>query len=279
MSLPSPGLTQGEEWQRLAKQNLDPVIAGKKPFREVSANYTADATDYLILVDATGGARTITLPKAETWAGFPLVVKKVDSSANAVTIDGNGSETIDGATTYALSEQYDSIEILSDGEGWQITSASVAPEAAEPPAATLDGAKVRKSAALTGQNITAALTAVTWDAEDWDTGGYHSTVSNTDRLTVTNAGHYECKGQLNLGNTATGSWVIIEIARYNSSAVKQETLAMQMTEISAAATVRVNVSSTGSFASGDFLRMNIQTESDPSTDISADSWLEIRLIA
>ena len=45
-------------------------------------------------------------------------VKKTDSSANAVTIDGNGAETIDGATTQALAAQYDALEVVTDGVEW-----------------------------------------------------------------------------------------------------------------------------------------------------------------
>ena len=35
-----------------------------------------------------------------------------------VTIDGNGSETIDGATTIQLYEQYDYVRIACDGSNW-----------------------------------------------------------------------------------------------------------------------------------------------------------------
>jgi hypothetical protein len=37
-----------------------------------------------------------------------------------VTVDGNASETIDGALTYALAVQYQSITIISDGTNWHI---------------------------------------------------------------------------------------------------------------------------------------------------------------
>jgi hypothetical protein len=49
-----------------------------------------------------------------------LTIKKIDASVNAVTIDGNASETIDGATTKALSSQYASYEIACDGSAWYI---------------------------------------------------------------------------------------------------------------------------------------------------------------
>ena len=40
--------------------------------------------------------------------------------ANQVTIDADGSETIDDETTQTLPSQYDSIHIVSDGTEWWI---------------------------------------------------------------------------------------------------------------------------------------------------------------
>lgn len=89
--------------------------------RTESANYTATAHDYLILVDATGAARTITLPAAASSTGKVYAIKKIDSSVNTVTVDGNGSEDIDGADTQSLALQWDAITIICDGTAWFIT--------------------------------------------------------------------------------------------------------------------------------------------------------------
>jgi hypothetical protein len=86
-----------------------------------TSNYTVTESDRdkLILVDASGGAVTITLLAAATAGnGFRVVIKKTDSSANVVTVDGNLSETIDGSTTSALSAQYDSDNLICDGSNW-----------------------------------------------------------------------------------------------------------------------------------------------------------------
>ena len=82
--------------------------------------YTVVSTDHIILGDASGGAFTITLPAAADHTGREFTVKKIDGSANAVTVDGNSSETIDGAATYALSSQYSSVTVVSDGSNWYI---------------------------------------------------------------------------------------------------------------------------------------------------------------
>jgi hypothetical protein len=81
--------------------------------------YTA-ATESVILVDATSGAVVITLPAAAGVTNRIYQVKKVDSSVNAVTVDGNDAETIDGATTQVLSTQYEAVMIVCDGAGWHI---------------------------------------------------------------------------------------------------------------------------------------------------------------
>ena len=70
---------------------------------------------------ATAGAFTVTLPAASGVTGKPFQVKKIDSSANAVTVDGDGAETIDGAASEDLLSQYDCLEVTSDGTNWVIT--------------------------------------------------------------------------------------------------------------------------------------------------------------
>lgn len=90
----------------------------EKQTRVITASGNVLLTDYLILANATGGAITVTLPPAAENEGRVIAVKKTDVSVNAVTVDGNGSETIDGATTKALASQYDVATVFSDGSGW-----------------------------------------------------------------------------------------------------------------------------------------------------------------
>jgi|GEM_PF-4943119 len=87
--------------------------------RAKTTTYTALAGDVLVC-DATGGAFTVTLPAAATVTGSSISVKKTDVSANAVTVDGNASETLDGATTLSLSTQYEAVTLWSDGSNWWV---------------------------------------------------------------------------------------------------------------------------------------------------------------
>lgn len=88
-----------------------------------AANYTVVAADNgrVITVDASGAARTVTLPPVATaGAGFKLVVKKTDVSANTVTIDGDGAETIDDAETMVLRLHNQSVALVCDGAAWHV---------------------------------------------------------------------------------------------------------------------------------------------------------------
>ncbi len=86
-----------------------------------SASLTAVDGINVQLVNATSGAVTITLPTAvNNNASF--IIKKTDSSANVVTIDGASSETIDGDLTYKLNDQYNYVEIVSNGTNWVVVN-------------------------------------------------------------------------------------------------------------------------------------------------------------
>jgi hypothetical protein len=86
----------------------------------VIADYTPNALDHTILVNAGNGAITINLPAVDSNTGRQLIVKKIDSSANAVTIDGSGDETIDGSASQVISLQYESLTLACDGSAWYI---------------------------------------------------------------------------------------------------------------------------------------------------------------
>lgn len=90
-----------------------------KGYQSVSANYTVSPLDHMVKMDTTGGNRTITLFKA-SYSYQELIIKKM-ASANTLTIDADSSETIDGATTKTLSDQYDAMVIRSNMvDGWDI---------------------------------------------------------------------------------------------------------------------------------------------------------------
>lgn len=85
-----------------------------------STPHTVLTTD--TMVDATGGAHVENLPAISGLSGNrEVVIKKVDASANAVTVTANGSDTIDGTATRVLSSQYDHVRLVAgNGTEWHV---------------------------------------------------------------------------------------------------------------------------------------------------------------
>jgi hypothetical protein len=89
------------------------------PVLEVTSTYTLSLNDALVFADATSGNFTITLKPARECEQKRVTIKKTNAG-NTVTIDPNGSETIDGAATYAITTQYDSVDLVSYNGNWWI---------------------------------------------------------------------------------------------------------------------------------------------------------------
>jgi len=66
------------------------------------------------------GPYTVSLPAAAANVNRVYRIKNIDAQGDVITIDGNSSETIDGALTYALQPYKHSITIISDGANWHI---------------------------------------------------------------------------------------------------------------------------------------------------------------
>jgi hypothetical protein len=96
------------------------VTAPVFPIRTITVSGAATIADGVILVDATLGAVTVTLPAVATMTGRVLVVKKKDTSANAVILDGNGAETVDDLATFPFATPYTAISVISNGVAWWV---------------------------------------------------------------------------------------------------------------------------------------------------------------
>jgi parallel beta-helix repeat protein len=84
-----------------------------------TANYTMLWNNELILVDCTSGAKTVNFPDATLHKGRIFTIKKIDISANTVTVGtAPGTQNIDSSTTKSLSSQWQSIRVMSDGANY-----------------------------------------------------------------------------------------------------------------------------------------------------------------
>lgn len=99
----------------LATVGAPPVYA----VRLVSGNTTLADTDYAVLVDATVGPVTITIPTAAGRPGRAFCVKKIDASANAVTIAPTSGQ-VDGAASKVLTAQWKAAEVVAHGANYYV---------------------------------------------------------------------------------------------------------------------------------------------------------------
>jgi hypothetical protein len=84
----------------------------------IIANYVATAADFIIQVDTSAGAFSVTLPSAATVeAGVMMVIKDARSNAevNNITVLPDGTDTIDGEASYTIQDVNASVKFVSDG--------------------------------------------------------------------------------------------------------------------------------------------------------------------
>lgn len=85
-----------------------------------SSNVSPNFSHQAILINAAGGNITATLPACDaTYNGKLFEFKRIDSSGNTVTIDGDG-QNIDGAGTFPMTTQYQFVRIQCNATQWWI---------------------------------------------------------------------------------------------------------------------------------------------------------------
>lgn len=80
--------------------------------KAITANYQMLDTDQVLMCDTSGGGFTVTLPPTSTLRRSPRWIKKVDSSANVVTIQGFGGQTVEFVSSLVLTVQGDAAVLL-----------------------------------------------------------------------------------------------------------------------------------------------------------------------
>jgi len=86
------------------------------PFTNQTSTYTIDNTDCVI--NCTANTFTVTLPTSVGLEGQYFIIK--NSGTGTITIDADGSETIDGLPNKLLAIQNESITVISNGANWII---------------------------------------------------------------------------------------------------------------------------------------------------------------
>jgi len=200
-------LALGTGGQRVGNDGVDVIWVNPTDVDAKTATYTVVIGDNAktLRADASGGAYTITLVAVATAGdGYQITIIKEDSSANAVTIDGNGSETINGATTIAILEQYSSVTLTSTGSEWLVTQDRRSPD--QPAFLARNNAT---DANVTGNGTFAT---VDFDTEIYDNGADFA----ADTFTAPVTGKYLLTAQVRIdGITAAADTFRIRIVTSN----------------------------------------------------------------
>ena len=105
----------------LTVQKDGPLELGVKTLTNSDSPYTVLDNDQLIKCDTSSGNITVNLPAIANADGRQLTIKAITLDNNNVVVDGNASETIDGATTKTIQGQYAGLTIRADATtGWDI---------------------------------------------------------------------------------------------------------------------------------------------------------------
>lgn len=157
-----------------------------------SASYSVvpDDEGALILVDASGGAATITLPSIASAGDFKLAVAKTDASANAVAVARAASDTINGATSISLAVQHETATLAARGG----TTSWIALQRANLPRLNATNAFAAAQNWARGADIASAATTDIGAA-----GGNYVTITGTTTITA-------------LGTVQAGTWRLVRFA-------------------------------------------------------------------
>jgi hypothetical protein len=93
-----------------------------QPVRTITTDYVVTNFDRMIFADTTSNGITIYLPSATTTAGRELIIQRVVSGANPLTIQAYTGETVEGSGSVTLSVAGDTITIISNGSDFKGTS-------------------------------------------------------------------------------------------------------------------------------------------------------------
>jgi hypothetical protein len=100
--------------QQQINRGADGYLFPTKRLTSADSPYDMSLNDAVLICDTTSGNITINLKPAMEWEQKRIIVKKI-VAGNTVTITPDGSETIDGAASLAITTQYQARELVSQG--------------------------------------------------------------------------------------------------------------------------------------------------------------------
>lgn len=217
-----------------------------------TTTFTADLIKTVYFCSTAGGAYTATLPAASGNAGKVYVFIKTTSDTNALTIDGNSSETINGVTTIQISQQYQATVIVCDGTNWLIYASS--------------NKKIERFRAYTGNGVGGTNTTCRrYATVQTNTTGYLLTYADSAPNAASWTCNVPCKVTINVNEQASGAnngnvGITLNSAGLttNVSTLARSVVMSQATVVGAGATDGTfGTSATLTLVPGDVLRVQI----------------------
>ena len=91
---------------------------------DTAGTVTLDLSHSIHLVSSYGGALTVRLPYAGEASGCMMVVKKIDSSKNVITVSEAGGGAGPDGGPYYLGSENDYVQMISNGAEWFVVSSN-----------------------------------------------------------------------------------------------------------------------------------------------------------
>lgn len=145
----------GSTW----RSNRNLAIA-ESVLKTATATLTRDELDLLVVTTA-GGDVTLTLPPAAEVRGQVCRIKRLDSTNKLIlTATTPTTEKIDGADTYEVTKQYETVDLLSTGTSWLVMGRSAASPTANN---TWNGTQTFNAAIITNWTVLTPAATVNID--------------------------------------------------------------------------------------------------------------------
>ena len=120
-----PTSGQALAWNGTSKWIPTSITGGSRPSYTTVASFpltiSAPASSVVkarYYLNNGASAVTVNLPAVASCDGLEIVIKLLGTGT--ATIDASGSETIDGASTFALTLQNSSVNLIATSAGWRI---------------------------------------------------------------------------------------------------------------------------------------------------------------
>ena len=189
-----------------------PQVDDRKATTILTSSTFTTSDEEAVLVDTAtiAATSTVTLASADAAAGNTIRITDLTGEANnySIAIDTEGSETIDGSSSYTITSPYASVVLMSDGTNWAIISGQGA-GARGPPDEDFSGAETGQVAASSQGVLVVSSVAPGEVAEVYravlTTDTVEAVASGVDLKLVTfdNAGGYSTQATLAAGDGAT----------------------------------------------------------------------------